>query len=73
MAMIEYLHQVLEVLAMGRKSIIINLSAEEREYLETQTRAVPLMKLLIKSTAIEECYALFKQICRRQCGERHVR
>ena len=24
---------------MGRKSIVINLSAEEREYLETQTRA----------------------------------
>ena len=24
---------------MGRKSIVINLSAEEREYLEAQTRA----------------------------------
>ena len=25
---------------MGRKSIVINLSAEEREYLETQTRGL---------------------------------
>lgn len=30
---------------MGRKSIVINLSAEEREYLETQTRARTIHRL----------------------------
>ena len=32
---------------MGRKSIVINLSAEEREYLETQTRASVLRSVNI--------------------------
>ena len=44
---------------MGRKSSIINLTAEDREYLEMQTRARTI-------------HALLKQICRRRCGKRSL-
>lgn len=38
--MVQYLYQLKEgYCTMGRKSSVINLTAEEREYLETQTRA----------------------------------
>ena len=37
---------------MGRKSIVINLSDEEREYLETQTRACTIQAQTVNRARI---------------------